>query len=198
MMSRSECSEHGQRLQGCPMHILRLNKVVSKKKTFPLHEKEIIAHNKIYRYVRGVWRCLTMLFIALSRIYCRWCLYQNEYEKKVEYQNTNKEKTRLRTGKPVSNPFGLPKIQYLLAWDRNQFSSLRGQRMVLRKCGLNIWYRRKRRTVCDRGLLLGLFNNDSSAVDIVVKIAKDSVTSTAQKLLKTWSQIVQTQKTTNF
>jgi len=29
---------------------------VSKKKNLTLYEKEIIAHNKIYRYGRGAWR----------------------------------------------------------------------------------------------------------------------------------------------
>jgi hypothetical protein len=48
--------------------------------------------------------------------------------------------------------------------------------------------------VCDRCLLLGLFNNANSAVDILVTIAKDSVTSTSQKLLKDVVQIVHTKK----
>ena len=38
--------------------------------------------------------------------------------------------------------------------------------------------------MCDRCLLLGLFNNANSAVDILVTIAKDSVTFTSQQLLK--------------
>jgi len=38
--------------------------------------------------------------------------------------------------------------------------------------------------MCDRCALFGLFNNASSAADIVVTIAKDTVTSTLQKLLK--------------
>jgi len=59
-MSRSECSEHGERRQGCPKHILSLHKTCVQKEDLHLYEKGIIALNKIVRFrARGIQKsCL--------------------------------------------------------------------------------------------------------------------------------------------